>query len=1085
MKTLNPYLALGLILILALPMKLMAAPTIDSLQVQGYMKKGNNTAVTDGTYTLAFGVFQNGTAIWGTSQSVTITNGLFAQALTGTGSNLSALPAGVGTMKADWTGATLNPALLLASPSGVIMVRVYAVTAINASNPQFDINIDSVPSSFLADTALHVNAGSVTLAGLATAAYTNTSVAGANKLLQLDNSGLVNVNMLPPVPANTGLTGTAGVGNGGTGLTTYAQGDILYAPSVNTVGKLAVGTAGQVMTSTGTLPQWSSSLGVSQGGTGLTTHVIGDITYASGATTLASLAGNTSATPKILTSTGNGTIAAAPAWSTVAGAGTAASGANSDITSLTGLTTALGAAYGGTGQLGGYTIGDTLYASGATTLSKLASGAAGTVLTSGGVGVAPAWSATFGGNAASATTATTATTATNIAGGLGGSVPYQTAAGATSLLANGTAGQVLTSAGTTLAPTWAAQTVASSNITGTIGVTHGGTGIAIAALGDLTYGSGVNTLATLAGNTSATTKYLTQAGTGAVSAAPMWATISAGDLPTVTTATNLAGGLGGQVHYQSAAGTTAMLANGTAGQVLQSNGTTLAPSWTSNITGSAASATTATKIAGGLGGSVPYQTAAGTTSLLANGTAGQVLTSAGTTLAPTWATPSTAAATATTATNLAGGLGGSVPYQTGAGATTLLANGTAGQVLQSNGTTLAPSWTTNIGGSAGSATTATTATNIAGGALGSIAVQTGAGATGFLADVATGSVLTSGGVGVAPAYQTLSAAGIAAKGANADITSMTAATSISNATLGINNTNGTSTVTIGGNSTAATTATTAIGPVSGAALTSNTAVDIGKNTATSTGVSAVTIGNITSTSGGANTVQIGNISGIATAVSAISMGSVSAADAQANTIDIGKNTAGGAGGSTTVTIGANLGGATTYSNTVKIGENSTTAGAVTTATVSIGQSNTNNPTGATTVNIGNGTSTSSTQAVVIGSTTNAANSTTIAVGSGALAGTGNLLITGHIATGGSGSPVVGGAAGCTLTSGNDTAGKVTGSTAGGTACTVTFSTAYAVAPKCVMSVQAGTILISTAPSTTVFSYTASSATAVSYYICMQ
>ena len=55
----------------------------------------------------------------------------------------------------------------------------------------------------------------------------------------------------------------------------------------------------------------------------------------------------------------------------------------------------------------------------------------------------------------------------------------------------------------------------------------------------------------------------------------------------------------------------------------------------------AGSATTATNIAGGLGGSVPYQTAVNTTALLANGTAGQVLTSAGTTLAPTWVTPTT------------------------------------------------------------------------------------------------------------------------------------------------------------------------------------------------------------------------------------------------------------------------------------------------------------------------------------------------------------------------------------------------------------------------------------------------------------
>ncbi|MGO4819258.1 hypothetical protein ACEN2H_12740, partial [Flavobacterium sp. W22_SRS_FP1] len=48
---------------------------------------------------------------------------------------------------------------------------------------------------------------------------------------------------------------------------------------------------------------------------------------------------------------------------------------------------------------------------------------------------------------------------------------------------------------------------------------------------------------------------------------------------TAASATNLAGGLGGQIPYQSAAGTTALLSNGNVGQVLQSNGTTAAPSW--------------------------------------------------------------------------------------------------------------------------------------------------------------------------------------------------------------------------------------------------------------------------------------------------------------------------------------------------------------------------------------------------------------------------------------------------------------------------------------------------------------------------
>src|ERR1017187_9654080 len=51
-----------------------------------------------------------------------------------------------------------------------------------------------------------------------------------------------------------------------------------------------------------------------------------------------------------------------------------------------------------------------------------------------------------------------------------------------------------------------------------------------------------------------------------------------------------------------------------------------------------------------------------------------------------------------TATNLAGGSGGTIPYQTAANTTAMLANGSANQVLQSNGTTLAPSWVTLAGG---------------------------------------------------------------------------------------------------------------------------------------------------------------------------------------------------------------------------------------------------------------------------------------------------------------------------------------------------------------------------------------------------
>jgi hypothetical protein len=94
------------------------------------------------------------------------------------------------------------------------------------------------------------------------------------------------------------------------------------------------------------------------------------------------------------------------------------------------------------------------------------------------------------GNAATATTAgsaTTATTATNLAGGGAGSVPYQSGAGATFMLAAGANGQVLTLASGV--PSWATPTVGtvtSVGGTGTVsGITLSGT---VTTSGNLTLG---------------------------------------------------------------------------------------------------------------------------------------------------------------------------------------------------------------------------------------------------------------------------------------------------------------------------------------------------------------------------------------------------------------------------------------------------------------------------------------------------------------------------------------------------------------------------------------------------------------------
>jgi hypothetical protein len=60
--------------------------------------------------------------------------------------------------------------------------------------------------------------------------------------------------------------------------------------------------------------------------------------------------------------------------------------------------------------------------------------------------------------------------------------------------------------------------------------------------------------------------------------------------------------------------------------------------------GTATSATTATNLASGSAGTIPYQSSAGTTAMSAVGTSGQILTSSGAG-APTWSTPVTGAMT--------------------------------------------------------------------------------------------------------------------------------------------------------------------------------------------------------------------------------------------------------------------------------------------------------------------------------------------------------------------------------------------------------------------------------------------------------
>ena len=138
----------------------------------------------------------------------------------------------------------------------------------------------------------------------------------------------------------------------------------------------------------------------------------------------------------------------------------------------------IGAGFGGTGQTT-YAIGDILYASAATTLSKLADVATGNVLISGGVTTAPAWGKVQLAGGSQHVTGTLAIGNGGTGGtaaATAGAVAYG-ASGVYAFTAAGTAGQVLISAGAG-APAFGAVSLASGSagVTGTLAVVNGGTG---------------------------------------------------------------------------------------------------------------------------------------------------------------------------------------------------------------------------------------------------------------------------------------------------------------------------------------------------------------------------------------------------------------------------------------------------------------------------------------------------------------------------------------------------------------------------------------------------------------------------------
>jgi trimeric autotransporter adhesin len=167
-----------------------------------------------------------GTIVFGT------TNITFAQI-----SSAQIYSAGTGLTLTNTTFSITNTAVTAASYGSASSVATFTV------NAQGQLTL-------AATTAISIDGNQIT-SGTVGSAYISGSY-----------TGITGVGVLT---AGTWNGNTIGVGYGGTGLASYTTGDMLYASGSTTLATLAIGTVGQVLTSTGSAPQYVAQSTLSVG----------------------------------------------------------------------------------------------------------------------------------------------------------------------------------------------------------------------------------------------------------------------------------------------------------------------------------------------------------------------------------------------------------------------------------------------------------------------------------------------------------------------------------------------------------------------------------------------------------------------------------------------------------------------------------------------------------------------------------------------------------------------------------------------------------------------------------------------------
>ncbi|MDG0817485.1 hypothetical protein [Bdellovibrio svalbardensis] len=173
-KTLNYIFSLMLVLCSGVA---SAGPTMNTIYVQGYLRKATGSAVSDGNYSMTFAIRSGATYFWTKTVSVAVSGGFFSQGLSGA----SSAP----------YGGNIDSASLAAAAAGSLAVNVQ--TTVDGNAVSFDVQASPVPLALLADKANTVVAGGVDTAAIASSAVTAAKMAASDTMPAWDGSALTNI----------------------------------------------------------------------------------------------------------------------------------------------------------------------------------------------------------------------------------------------------------------------------------------------------------------------------------------------------------------------------------------------------------------------------------------------------------------------------------------------------------------------------------------------------------------------------------------------------------------------------------------------------------------------------------------------------------------------------------------------------------------------------------------------------------------------------------------------------------------------------------------------------------------------------